>query len=231
MYSKYFWLDQEGNVVNGDGVVVHELAHQWFGDDVALARWQDIWLNEGFATYAEWLWAEHEGQGHAAGDLPAPPMRSIPADDPFWATVIGDPGIDLLFDNAVYVRGAMTLQALREEVGDDAFFEIVKQLGVEQERRQRDDAAVHRARRARSRACSSTSSSTPGCSPANARCSRIRPQPTRGLRARARTRPAGSIRCRRGWRAAATEPSRGRGREPGALGGAPRERPRYARSL
>ena len=57
----------------------------------------------------------------------APPMRSIPADDPFWATVIGDPGIDLLFDNAVYVRGAMTLQALREEVGDDAFFEIVKQ--------------------------------------------------------------------------------------------------------
>ena len=54
-------------------------------------------------------------------------MTDIPADDPFWATVIGDPGIDLLFDNAVYVRGAMTLQVLREEVGDDAFFEILKQ--------------------------------------------------------------------------------------------------------
>ena len=50
--------------------VVHELAHQWFGDDVAVHRWQDIWLNEGFATYAEWLWDEHEGQGDAAGDLP-----------------------------------------------------------------------------------------------------------------------------------------------------------------
>jgi aminopeptidase N len=62
VYSKLFWQDGEGNPVNGDSVVVHELAHQWFGDKIALARWQDIWLNEGFATYAEWLWAEHEGQ-------------------------------------------------------------------------------------------------------------------------------------------------------------------------
>ena len=62
VYSKYFWFDAEGNPTNGDSVVVHELAHQWFGDDLALARWQDIWLNEGFATYAEWIWAEHEGQ-------------------------------------------------------------------------------------------------------------------------------------------------------------------------
>ena len=125
VYSKLFWLDGEGNPINGDFVVVHELAHQWFGDDVALARWQDIWLNEGFATYAEWLWEEYEGRDTPQEIFQAS-YDAIPAADPFWDVVIGDPGVDLLFDNAVYVRGAMTLQALRNEVGDDAFWEIVR---------------------------------------------------------------------------------------------------------
>ena len=125
VYSKLFWLDPEGNPENGDSVVVHELAHQWFGDDVAVARWQDIWLNEGFATYAEWLWEDHEGRATPQQTFQAS-YDEIPADDPFWAVVIGDPGVDLLFDNAVYVRGAMTLQALRNEVGHDAFWEIIR---------------------------------------------------------------------------------------------------------
>ncbi len=126
VYSKLFWLDREGNVENGDGVVVHELAHQWFGDDVALARWQDIWLNEGFASYAEWLWAEHEGQGTPAQIFRAT-YEAIPEDDPFWDLPIGDPGVEMLFNDPVYVRGAMTVQALREEVGDAAFFEILRE--------------------------------------------------------------------------------------------------------
>ena len=125
VYSKLFWLDGDGNPINGDFVVVHELAHQWFGDDVAIARWQDIWLNEGFATYAEWLWEEYEGRGTPQEIFQAS-YDAIPAADPFWDVVIGDPGVDLLFHNAVYVRGAMTLQALRNEVGDDAFWEIVR---------------------------------------------------------------------------------------------------------
>jgi aminopeptidase N len=125
VYSMVFWLDGEGNPVNGDFVVVHELAHQWFGDDVALARWQDIWLNEGFATYAEWLWEEYEGRATPQEIFQAI-YDAIPAGDPFWSVVIGDPGVDLLFDNAVYVRGAMTLQALRNEVGDDTFWAIVR---------------------------------------------------------------------------------------------------------
>ena len=54
-----------GDPFGGDAVVVHELAHQWFGDSLAVERWQHIWLNEGFATYAEWLWSEHEGLGTA----------------------------------------------------------------------------------------------------------------------------------------------------------------------
>ncbi len=125
VYSKGFWLGPEDQPVNGDAVVVHELAHQWFGDDVALARWRDIWLNEGFATYAEWLWAEHVGQGTTAETLRAT-YAAIPADDPFWTLAIGDPDSERLFDGAVYVRGAMTLQALREEVGDATFFAIVR---------------------------------------------------------------------------------------------------------
>jgi aminopeptidase N len=108
-------------------VVVHELAHQWYGDSVAMERWSDIWLNEGFATYAEWLWAE--GQGGLTTEQQFDAYYANPPgsdDDAFWSTVVADPGAASIFDSAVYYRGAMTLQALRDQVGDDAFFAIVK---------------------------------------------------------------------------------------------------------
>jgi aminopeptidase N len=124
VYSKLFWLD-DGKPVDGDFVVVHELAHQWYGDDVAVGRWQDIWLNEGFATYAEWLWEEHLGHATPAETFRAT-YEAIPADEPFWQVVVADPGIEDLFGDSQYVRGAMTLQALRERVGDDAFFAILR---------------------------------------------------------------------------------------------------------
>lgn len=125
VYSKLFWLDNDGNPVNGDSVVVHELAHQWFGDDVALARWQDIWLNEGFATYAEWLWSEYEGLATTQERFDAA-YAANPADDPFWQIKIGDPTVEHLFDAPVYDRGGMTVHALRKEVGDNAFWNIVR---------------------------------------------------------------------------------------------------------
>jgi aminopeptidase N len=104
--------------------LVHELAHQWFGDAVTLRRWQDIWLHEGFAEWSEWIWSERHG-GPSAQDFfddlvaendpgtwdPAPGLITDPAD---------------LFSDSVYDRGAMTLQALRVEVGDATFLRILR---------------------------------------------------------------------------------------------------------
>jgi hypothetical protein len=121
VYSRDFFSDQ----LSGDAVVVHETAHQWTGDDLALARWQDVWLNEGFATYTEWMWSEHIG-GPTTQDF-FDFYTTRPADHPSWALTIGDPGPELLFDLPVYDRGAMTLHALRLRIGDNKFFHLVRQ--------------------------------------------------------------------------------------------------------
>ncbi|MBB4686570.1 M1 family metallopeptidase [Amycolatopsis jiangsuensis] len=111
-------------------LIAHENAHQWYGDNVSLGRWSDIWLNEGFASYAEWLWSEHEGEGTVA-ELAQYTYDSNAADADLWKVVPADPGADNQFDSAVYDRGALTLQALRTTVGDDAFFTILKDWQVE----------------------------------------------------------------------------------------------------
>ncbi len=123
IYSKDFFTNDLSTPT--DWVVVHELAHQWVGDHVAIAGWQHIWLNEGFATYMEWLWFEREGINTAQEFFDF--YSSIPADDEFWNLAIGDPGPEDLFDIRVYERGAATLHALRTEIGDRAFFRLLKQ--------------------------------------------------------------------------------------------------------
>ena len=107
--------------------LVHELAHQWFGDAVSPREWDDIWLNEGFATYLEWVY-----EGEHDGDDPATRFAALYreyADDPgFWRPAPHRlPNARYLFDyNAVYTRGAMTLEVLRQRVGDDDFWQIVR---------------------------------------------------------------------------------------------------------
>ena len=105
---------------------MHELAHQWVGDSLAVRRWRDIWLNEGFATYSEWLWSEKEGLGTAQQIFDFFYNDFIADDDPWWQLVIGDPGPDLLFEFPVYFRGALTLHQLRLIVGDEDFFRILR---------------------------------------------------------------------------------------------------------
>jgi Peptidase family M1 domain/Immune inhibitor A peptidase M6/Peptidase M1 N-terminal domain len=121
VYSRLFF---DHPLTPPDTTVVHELAHQWAGDSVTIARWGDIWLNEGFATYCEWLWSEHVGRETAQELYES--VVGTPADDPFWNVVIGDPGTEAMFDRPIYARGAATLHALRLRIGDADFFELLR---------------------------------------------------------------------------------------------------------
>ncbi|MBL1084689.1 M1 family metallopeptidase [Streptomyces actinomycinicus] len=107
------------------GTLVHENAHQWFGDSVSLTAWKDIWLNEGFATYAEWLYTEQHGGRSAQQTFDA--LYARPASDDLWAYPPGDPGSGArIFGTPVYARGAMALHELRRAVGDRDFFRILR---------------------------------------------------------------------------------------------------------
>ena len=115
-----------GTAESGDRderLIAHELAHQWFGNAVTAAEWKHIWLHEGFACYAEWLWTEFSGGADAGSHALRyySKLQSSPQD-----ILLADPGPKDMFDDRVYKRGALTLHALRQVVGDTAFFDLLR---------------------------------------------------------------------------------------------------------
>ncbi len=109
-------------LINGnhqyDYVIAHELAHQWWGDSVSPETWQDIWLNEGFASHCEALWAEHLGGASSYRNY----MNSL------WRSSFSGPVYDPgnLFGSTVYNKGAWVQHMLRRVLGDPAFFSLLR---------------------------------------------------------------------------------------------------------
>jgi len=117
-----FGRDLVDSFASREDIVAHELAHQWFGNHVSLGQWSDIWLNEGFASYGEYLWMEASEPGY---DIDRE-VRSDYDDLSFLLnTPPGEPPPSDLFNASVYLRGGFTLHALRTTIGDDAFFQLL----------------------------------------------------------------------------------------------------------
>jgi aminopeptidase N len=123
-------LATAGDPEDAESLIAHELAHQWWGNLVTCRDWSHAWLNEGFATYFELLWTEHE-RGRAAFDRG---LRD--AADEYFASdatrrrplvynVYREP-FDLFFDGTIYPKGAWVVHMLRRHLGDALFWKGIK---------------------------------------------------------------------------------------------------------
>jgi aminopeptidase N len=123
-------------------VVVHELAHQWYGDTVTPDDWRDVWMNEGMATYLQGMWeaeragisVEEQMDGWAPGEESAREFAGPP----------GDYDLDKWGDHNIYFGPALMWHELRQQVGDPAFFEVVRAWPAKQENRSSNRETLYR---------------------------------------------------------------------------------------
>ena len=105
-----------------EALVAHELAHQWFGNSISVAHWEDLWIAEGSATYLETLWANRDNPSNF--DRAMLDIHDYVVDSKLGPAVVEKPSE--LFSDRTYYRGAAALYALRLKVGDSSFFNILR---------------------------------------------------------------------------------------------------------
>lgn len=125
-------LEQQGRSIYGldsatPEVAAHELAHQWFGNSVSPITWGDLWISESLASYGEWLWSA-DALGDDLDERAATSLAQRPV---LGGPPTADPTLEELFGFNVYDGGAAVVHVLRLEIGDDAFFTLLRRWAAE----------------------------------------------------------------------------------------------------
>jgi aminopeptidase N len=107
------------------GVLAHELAHQWFGDAVSLASWNEVWLKEGMATYLTALWLDHQGYV-SLPDMMTSLENDLVSQANTFTYPLNQPPYAAMYGSSTYNKGAWVYHMLRQQIGDDNFTEFLR---------------------------------------------------------------------------------------------------------